>query len=101
MSDTPRFATWLLERLAVSDEALIGDLYEEAGSRSRLWLLWQVAVAILSSNLRQVRRHPVVAIRLAITGCTVGLAMTRLLGPVSGWVLHQIVQIFFGPTFLA
>ena len=66
----PRFAVYLLTRIASGDEALVGDLVERFRQRpSRLWFWRQAIVAIASSTASDIRLHSLVAIRAAGLGC--------------------------------
>lgn len=55
----------MLERLLPSQdiEALLGDIAEEAPGRSRIWYWAQVAALVVVGSMRDVRKHPVLALR--------------------------------------
>jgi hypothetical protein len=86
-SDPPRFATWVLERLAprVKRESLLGDLIEQYhNGRSAAWYRRQVLTAILTGAGADIREHKLLAVR-ALAVCWAALF---LVGSFTG-ALHQ------------
>ena len=89
---TPALATWLLERLGSGSarDVLTGDLVEQyQHGRSRAWYWWQVVVAIVTSTLRSLRIHWVIAVRGLVVGWSSGMLLGTLVeplakGPMSG-----------------
>lgn len=62
----PRLADWLLHRLASGPRqpSLVGDLHEQyRNGRTGAWYWRQTARAIAASTVRDIGRHPVLAIR--------------------------------------
>jgi hypothetical protein len=59
-----------LKRLLPSEDidALLGDIAEESRRRSRLWYWSQIAAAIVVGSWRDVRKHPLLAVRAVATG---------------------------------
>jgi hypothetical protein len=59
-----------LNRLLPSEDidALLGDIAEESRRRSRLWYWSQIAAAIVVGSWRDVRKHPLLAVRAVATG---------------------------------
>lgn len=60
----------LLERLLPSQDidALLGDIDEESRRRSSFWYWGQIVAAIVVGSYREVRRHPLVALRAVGVG---------------------------------
>jgi len=60
----------LLERLLPFQDidALLGDIEEESRCRSTLWFWGQVVAAVVVGSYREVRRHPLVALRAVGVG---------------------------------
>jgi len=73
-------APQLLQRLLPSQDidALLGDITEEARHRSRLWYWGQIAAVIVVRSFREVRRHPLVALRAIGVGI-LSLALISLM----------------------
>lgn len=73
----PTFSTRLVKRLvpAQDHEALLGDITEEKRRRSRLWYWGQVCALIVVGSWRDLRRHPVLALRAIGIGITALVAM--------------------------
>lgn len=72
MSEPPPLATFLIERLAPTNEALQGDFSECCIGSSRSWC-WRQSVWIIAAGIyREIRRDPMVAVRALFTG--IGLA---------------------------
>jgi hypothetical protein len=80
-----------LKRLLPSQDidALLGDIAEESRRRSRLWFWMQIAAAVVDGSTREMRAHPLLALRAVATGVvtltlyfTVVAAITHLM-----WVL--------------
>jgi hypothetical protein len=69
----PRLATSILKRLAsATDEALVGDLFEEyQRRRSRLWYSYQVLTAIGVGAWHDLRTHRLVAIGAILVGVAI------------------------------
>jgi hypothetical protein len=90
-NDPPRFATWLLERLASGQtrDPLIGDLLEQyASGRSAAWYWRQTLAAILSGTMDEVRNHKRLAIRAVMTGFGSIWSFWALT-----WILTQIIWV--------
>ena len=62
----PTLAIWLMNRFGV-DEGLVGDLAEQI-SRSGFWLWRQTLGSILIAMTRDLRAHPVLALRAVFLG---------------------------------
>jgi hypothetical protein len=62
-----RAAIWLLERFDVAD-ALMGDLVEASAHHRSMWLWWQATAAIASALVKDIGRHPVLALRATVVG---------------------------------
>lgn len=60
----------LLERLLPSQDvdALLGDIEEESRRRSTLWYWGQIVAAVVVGSYREVRRHPLLALRAVGVG---------------------------------
>jgi hypothetical protein len=60
-----------LERLLPSRDidALVGDIAEERSRRSRLWYWLQLLAIVVVASWRDVRSHPLIALRAVATGC--------------------------------
>jgi hypothetical protein len=74
-SDPPRFATWVLERLAprLKRQSLLGDLIEQYhNGRSAAWYRRQVLTAILTGAGADIRDHKLLAVR-ALAVCWTAL----------------------------
>ena len=71
-----------LSRLFPSQDidALLGDIAEERSRRSRLWYWSQLLAIVLVASWRDVRSHPLLALRAIATGC---FALTLYFGGVS------------------
>lgn len=77
-----RFALWLLQRLGVENEALVGDLIEEhAARRSQVWLWRQVAGAVLARPEPSLRTGPL------------GLGEARAVEPAPGRMSRRRARI--------
>lgn len=96
-------APQLLQRLLPSPdiEALLGDITEEARHRSRVWYWAQLVAVVVVGSWRDVRRHPVLALR----AIGVGLAtLVVLFAP--AFVLLRVVRVlsdggyYLGPYWL-
>jgi hypothetical protein len=75
----PAFATWLLEKFRPSDEALLGDLLEDSrNGRSAAWYWRQVLGAIVTGVRKDIRDHPIHALRAIATGWIVLLLIFAL-----------------------
>jgi len=63
----------ILRRLLPSQDidALLGDITEEAPHRSHLWLWGQIAAVIVVGSFRDIRRHPLLALRAVAVGIAV------------------------------
>jgi hypothetical protein len=59
-----------IKRLLPSQDidALLGDIAEEAPRRSRLWYWFQLLAIVVVASWRDVRRHPLLALRAIATG---------------------------------
>ena len=96
-------ATRLLRRLLPSPDtdALLGDITEEAHNRSRLWYWGQIAAVLVIGSRRDVRRHPLLALRSTAIGIVTSLA---LFAP--ALVLLRVVRVlseggyYVGPYWL-
>jgi hypothetical protein len=65
----PAFATWLLQKFRPGDEALLGDLLEQhRNGRSAAWYWRQVIGAIVTGVRKDIRDHPILALRAIATG---------------------------------
>jgi hypothetical protein len=82
-----------LKRLLPSQDidALLGDIAEESRHRSSLWLWMQIAAAVVVGSTREMRAHPLLALRGVVTGVvtltlyfTVVAALARVM-----WVLSN------------
>jgi hypothetical protein len=60
----------LVRRLMPSEDidALLGDITEDSRHRSRLWYWGQIAAVIVVGSWRDVRRHPLLAVRAIAIG---------------------------------
>jgi hypothetical protein len=81
----------LLERLLPSQDinALLGDIDEERRHRSVLWYWGQIAAAIVVGSYREMRRHPLQALRAIGIGLFITLVVVLLLEP----ALTRIVRV--------
>ena len=71
VTQPPRLATWLLERLASGEkrESLVGDLIEQhRNGRSASWYWRQALTAILAGAVTDLRAHKLLAIRAVMIG---------------------------------
>jgi hypothetical protein len=66
-----RFGSRLLKRLvpAQNHDALLGDIAEERPRRSRFWYCSQLLAIVVVAPWRDVRSHPLMALRAVATGC--------------------------------
>jgi len=72
MKQPPRLAVYLLHRLALPHDVLIGDLSEEFERRqSTAWYWRQLIAAILVASVRSARTHPFAVARGLVVGWTV------------------------------
>jgi hypothetical protein len=86
----PPVASWLLKRFAGGSnrESLIGDIDEQfARGRSSFWYWRQVLLAILFGINRDLREHPLLAIRSVIVTWAVVIAWVE-----STWTLYLWVS---------
>lgn len=96
-------ATGLLRRLLPSSDtdALIGDIVEEARHRSRFWYWVQIVAVIAVGSWRDVRRHPVLALRAVGVGL-----MTLVVAFAPASALLHVVRVlseggyYVGPYWL-
>jgi hypothetical protein len=89
-AEPPRVATWLLRHLGCSqeNEAVVGDIIERyQQGHSRLWYWWQVAVAIVTGFVTEVRLHKLVIVR----GLLVGSAFQVIFS----YGMHHINHLIF------
>jgi hypothetical protein len=96
VSDSSRPAIGVLQRLASQADALAGDLQEESLSgRSASWVWRQVIVAIVVSACRDLRHHPLLALRAVMVGYATSWVCVQLTAPLrrvlNGWVLDQLI----------
>ena len=92
----PPVATWLLHQFRPDDAALAGDLLEEmADGRSQAWYWRQVLRAIVARTMKEVRRHPYVALHAMATGWIVLLLTFVLFGDL---VAEAIAEALWGWT---
>ena len=70
----------LIERLLPADDvaALLGDITEEARHRSLLWYCAQIVALIVVGSWRDIRRHPVLALRAIVVGIAFFVALVML-----------------------
>jgi hypothetical protein len=66
----PAYAARLLKKLVPTHDhdALLGDITEEAPHRSHLWYWTQLAAVLVVGSWRDVRRHPLLALRAIALG---------------------------------
>ena len=64
-------------------DALLGDITEEARRRSRLWHAAQIVAVIVVGSWRDIRRHPILALRAVAIGIGSFVAFFSLLVLVS------------------
>ena len=77
----PAAATWLLKKSRPANEALLGDLLEDCrNGRSAGWYWRQVIGAIVTGVRKDIRDHPILALRAMATGWIVLLLIFSLLG---------------------
>ena len=77
----PAAATWLLQKFRPGDKALLGDLLEESlNGRSDASYWRQVMGAIVTGVWRDLREHPLLALRAVATGWIVLLLIFALVG---------------------
>ena len=60
-------------------DALLGDIAEERSRRSWLWYWWQLLAIVVVASWRDVRKHPLLALRAVAIGC---VALTIYFGTV-------------------
>jgi len=77
----------LLRRLLPSQDidALLGDVAEEKGRRSRLWYCWQLLAIVVVASWLDARRHPWLALRAVAIGFValmIYLGAVKLIGRV-------------------
>jgi hypothetical protein len=78
----------VLKRLLPSQDidALLGDIAEESRRRSRLWYWSQIAAAVVVGSWRDVRKHPLLAVRAVTTGLvTLTIYFTIVVGIARVW----------------
>ena len=93
----------LLRRLLPSQDidALLGDITEEARNRSRLWYWGQLGALLVVGSWRDVRRHPLLALRAIGIGI---ITLLVLLAPAPALV--RVVRVlseggyYLGPYWL-
>jgi len=93
----------LLERLLPSQDvaALLGDISEEARHRSRVWYWMQLAAVLVVASWRDVRRHPLLALRAVGIGI---VTLVVVFAPASALV--RVVRVlseggyYVGPYWL-
>ncbi len=81
VTQPPRVATWLLERLASGKkrESLVGDLIEQQrNGRSASWYWRQVLTAILAGAATDIRAHKLLAVRAVMVGFSCMWAFSAL-----------------------
>lgn len=100
-SHPPVVATWLLEHLRSGNgnEPLTGDLMEEyRHGRSGAWYWRQSLVAILVSFCKEVRAHPLFAMKALATGWAIWLFSQSLVQPLLDRLLlpwgYQVPLVF-------
>ena len=96
----PRLATWLLQHLNGTNEALAGDLLEEyRHGRSAAWYWRQVMSAILVGQPQALSGRTRLGISTLsfIVGFVVAFAFIR---PITAFVLQPIAQLRPGSTFI-
>jgi hypothetical protein len=72
MKKPPAGAMAVLSRLGDPNASIVGDILEDyQAGRSRVWLWWQVASAIVFVTLRGIRRQPLHALAAVVMGWTV------------------------------
>jgi hypothetical protein len=97
MTDPPRSAQFLLERIGPHNDALLGDLDEEHRKRQSRWWYWRQAIgAIVVGAADDIRRHKLLALRATAIGLLATWVFSRVLGrPLNrffnGWVLDQFI----------
>ena len=102
-------AEWLLAAFGV-DDTLRGDIAEErAAGRSFAWLAGQTAAAIAAQVARDLRGHPVLAMRAIATGYLLTMAWSRL-GPAfwphpsetnhNSVVTYRLLTVFVWPVIV-
>jgi hypothetical protein len=75
----PVAATWLLKKFRPGDEALLGDLLEDSRNGRSVWWYWrQVFGAIVTGVRKDIRDHPILALRAMATGWIVLLLIFAL-----------------------
>jgi hypothetical protein len=95
----PRFATWLLERLALNEkrESLIGDLLEQyLNGRSASWYWRQALYSILVGAKAGIRNHKVLAVRAVL----IGFASMWVFGAIARVSLQVIWALASGGVYL-
>jgi hypothetical protein len=71
-------------------DALLGDITEESRHRSRLWYAAQIVAVVVVGSWRDVRRHPLLALRAVAVGVASFIAFVSL---TFGLVLGQVGQL--------
>jgi len=96
-SGTPVLATWLLERVGICNDSLVGDLEEYHRGRSGLWYWRQVLAAIAIGSLDQIwtsKLVTVLTLTLALLlwwlGATAATSILRFLS--SSLLQHGIMK---------
>ena len=82
----------LLRRLLPSEDidALLGDITEESRQRSRLWYAAQIIAVLVVGSWRDIRRHPLLALRAVAIGIAAFVALVML----STWlVVSRVGQL--------
>ena len=91
-SRPPRFADWLLHRLASgpNQPSLLGDLHEQYGrGRSAAWYWRQTAKAILAGIASDLRRHPAELFHALSAGLGAWLLYGMLITSPASWLFQR------------